>query len=124
MEDIKQSVNEKTIDLTQLKLISRGNHQFIEKMLSLFVSMVPKNIANLSNYLDEAEWQKLGDLAHSMKPTVDTLSIGSVKGPIRKLEKIAKSGESPEKIRQLTEMIICQLQFALTDAKEILDKNK
>jgi HPt (histidine-containing phosphotransfer) domain-containing protein len=124
MDNTKQPVDEKQIDLTQLKLISRGNQQFIAKMLTLFVSMVPKNSANLNNFLDEADWPKLSDLAHSLKPTIDTLNIVSLKGPIRKLEKLAKTGQNQTEIRELKDFVVYHLQLAMVEAKEILHKMK
>jgi len=124
MDNVKQSVDEKLIDLTQLKLISRGNQQFITKMLTLFVSMVPKSSAHLNNFLDEADWTKLSDLAHSLKPTIDTLNIVSLKGPIRKLEKLAKAEHNQAEIRVLKDLVVYHLQLAMVEAKEILHKMK
>lgn len=124
MDQTNQSEDEKLIDLTQLKLISRGNKQFIQKMLLLFTSMGPKCMINFNNYLAEANWQKIGDLAHSLKPTIDTLGIITLQSPIRKLEKIAKTDENKKEIKDLTNVVILHLQIALDEAKIVLQKMK
>ena len=110
------------IDLTQLKLVSRGNQQFVKKMLMLFTSMAPKSIDSLNQCLQNESWERLSEVAHSIKPTIDTLNIVSLKKSIREIEKKAKNKEDLSEVISMTNEVIETLQKALPEAENEINK--
>ena len=122
MEAISKSANLMIIDLTQLKLASRGNQQFVKKMLMLFTSIAPKSIDSLNRCIQNEDWVRLSDVAHSIKPTIDTLNIVSLKKSIRIIEKKSKNKEDLSEVISLTNDVVETLKKALPEAEEEISK--
>ncbi len=78
--------NEKLYDLSILKEISRGDTEFIMKMLNLFIKEMPLNIAKVNIAIKEKKYNDVKKIAHKIKPMVDNLKIINLKEKILKIE--------------------------------------
>lgn len=110
--ETNQFTVEKYYDISQLETISRGNVDFIKKMLTLFIEQAPALLAELKNNYDSRELLSMGEVAHKIKPIVDNMGILSIKAAIREVEKIGKSNA----ISHLLPDLIIQVDFALNRA--------
>lgn len=97
--------NEVYYDITDIKIISRGNQDFIKKMLKMFVDQVPPQIEEMKLKYELKEFIKMGEVAHKIKPTIDSMGINDIKTTIREVEKLGKSGvdnhQLPDFLRQI-----------------------
>ena len=73
-------------DLSGLEKMSRGNNEFVIKMLSIFVSMTEENSIKMQQYLENYDWFEMKAIAHKIKPSIDQLEIKSIQGSVRWLE--------------------------------------
>lgn len=89
-------------DLTKLIEIARGNQEFIDKMVKLFVDQTPPAFEKMVNALRQNEAKTIKEVAHRIKPSIDNMGISSLKSPIREIEQLA-SETAPDftRLRQL-----------------------
>ncbi len=92
-------------DISDIQTISRGNNDFVLKMLKMFVDYTPHNIKEMRQKYEEKDLQGLGELAHSIKPTIDSMGIISLKDTIREIEKMGKDGEDKAELPGLLKKV-------------------
>jgi PAS domain S-box-containing protein len=87
-------------NIDKLKELSSSN-AFIKKMLNLFLQHIPANISDMHEALNTGDYNKLKDIAHSIKPTIDNMNIHSEKDVIRKIESLATGADNKEELYTL-----------------------
>jgi len=85
---------EELYDLSQLTAISRGNELFVKKMVAIFCGDTPGMLQTMMDAYYAGDLEKMGEVAHRIKPSIDNLSITSIKQTIRDIEKMG-SGDLP-----------------------------
>jgi PAS domain S-box-containing protein len=85
---------DKLYDLSMVELIGKGNPGFIQKMVSLFLEQVPKDLEKMNEHAGNNEWDQVSKLAHRMKPSIEGMGINSLKEPIREIETRTRLNES------------------------------
>ena len=73
-------------DLTRLRDIAKGNEQFIQKMLQLFIEQVPSAISEIKQAFAAGELSKVKSVSHRIKTSIDSLGIISIKEDVRNIE--------------------------------------
>lgn len=73
-------------DLSQLREISRGDEEFIKKMLSAFKQLANQSILQLDESLQNDDIQTIKKVAHKIKPSIDSLQIVNIYEKVRLLE--------------------------------------
>ncbi len=116
-EPIGEDFHETLYDLTQLKSISRGNKEFISKMILLFIDLVREDTKTLNNAIASEDVSTIRRIAHKIKPSVDLMGIETIKDDIRKLEIYEMGSGSSAELKRLTERIIQVLQKAIVQLK-------
>ena len=105
-------------DLTQLKALSRGDEDFVNNMIDIFMQHTPAAVDELNAALQEEDYPTVARVAHRIKPSIESMGIGQLKGVARDVELLAKSEKVDyealdKKIRFFTEtlaMVIKQLK--------------
>ncbi|MDH3650981.1 MAG: PAS domain S-box protein, partial [Saprospiraceae bacterium] len=93
VKEIEIQVDDEDLyDLSQLMEIGRGNLAFIKKMVNIFCDQTPAMVKEMLSSYHSGDLQKMGLLAHKMKPSVDNLGILSIKQDIRTIEKAGREG--------------------------------
>ena len=82
----KKMKEEQLYDLSSLKLISRGNEAFVQKMVNIFCSETPEMFDRMEEALHSGNLDKMKETAHKMKPSIDGLNIVTLKQLIRDVE--------------------------------------
>jgi len=78
--------NIKLYDLTQIEKISRGNDDFIQKMITLFNDLITTNLLLLNDAMDQKDFNAIKRITHKIKPSVEQMGISSIKETIRYVE--------------------------------------
>ncbi len=98
-------------NLSILNEMSRGDSNFVLKMLQLFVDSIPENIKDLKNYLKEKDYYKIKRIVHKLKPMITNLKIENLYETIKKIE-----------LSEITKEYKTQLTFLVLEVCEILNK--
>ena len=77
--------------LEQIKKLSAGNSDFLDKMIQVFLEETPAQIKQMKELLDQNDFYRVGRLAHKMKPTIDMFDMVDLKTIIRELESESKN---------------------------------
>ncbi len=84
-------------NLDYIRKFSRGNSDFVRKMIRLFLEQMPAAVDEIKTALKEGDPEKIRKTAHRIKPTIDNFGIDDLKQDIRSIEAMAKEGlVSPE----------------------------
>lgn len=73
-------------DLTIMKSFSKGNDDFIRKVVHLFCSQTPMVMDEMIQAYESGDLQLVGTLAHKLKASLDNFNIHSLKDIIRTIE--------------------------------------
>ena len=92
-------------DISDIQTISRGNNDFLLKMLKMFVDYTPHNIKEMKERYANKDLTGMGELAHSIKPTIDSMGIVSIKDTIREIEKMGKEKNDNESLPGLLQQV-------------------
>lgn len=85
---------EKLYDLSKLIETARGNKDFINKMIILFMEQAPAAMEKIKDAFIQADYKTIKEVAHRIKPSIDNMGISLLRQPIRDVEMLA--AEDPE----------------------------
>ncbi len=88
-------------DLTYLEEISRGDNDFLNKMVELFVTQMPVNMLQLNEAYEKQDMAALKSIAHKSKSSIDTLMINSLQSVIKEIEWLAIKHENGDHLKDL-----------------------
>jgi len=109
-------------DLTKLKEISRGNDDFVRKMINVFLESTPSALSQIIKAWQEKDFLTISKIAHQIKSSIDNMGIWSLSEEIRIVEKLAlEEPDSPKLISSLEKLQkILKQVFELLQKEEIL----
>ncbi len=105
-------------DLGQLEKISRGNPDFTQKMIAIFIGLSKENTAKLEAALAHDDLETIQKTAHKIKPSIDQMGIESLKEVVRKVEKYDLAAGSRQELSQLVGSIIGVLGAVVRELEE------
>lgn len=88
-------------DLSVLKDLSRGNNDFLLKMLEIFKTVVRENTDVFKAALEAGDLETIRRTAHKIKPSIDQMGIKSLKDVVRKIEKYDLEKGSQREVESL-----------------------
>jgi HPt (histidine-containing phosphotransfer) domain-containing protein len=103
-------------DLTYLNSISDGDEEFKKDMISTFLRSAPVYLADMKNSLTSGDWKKIGDIAHSMKPSFTLLGMQERKAVIFQLEDYGRNHLNTHKLPEL----VAELETLIAEASSEL----
>ena len=87
----------KSYNLDYIRNFSRGDPEFVRKMINLFREQMPASVDEIRTALKKGDPEQIMKTAHRIKPTIDSFGIDDLKMDIRSIEDLAKEGGvSPE----------------------------
>jgi CheY-like chemotaxis protein/predicted hydrocarbon binding protein len=113
----------KIIDLSFLLDQTRNNHSFILEMITLFKQQNPKEIAKLKEAIDKIDYPETYSATHSIRNTTGFFGIDKLVGnELLAIEKLARSGNGIEEIKQLFAIVepVCK---KAVDELEMIDSS-
>lgn len=120
---IQKETPDKLYDLNSLNNLGRGDTEFIDKMIFIFVEQTTETIEKITNAIHQADYVEVSRLIHKIKPSVESMGITSVLSEIKHLEKIAKTTNDKEQIIVLFNIIKKVLEEAVLQIKKNEFKN-
>lgn len=109
--------------LDGLNEMSRGDKQFVQNMLSIFIQMTEESCRLCEEYQQAGEFDKISKLAHKLKPSIDNLRIKSIVDDIRFLEKFNPQTDCHVEFSQKLDKMIIVMNEVMADLKN-LTRNK
>jgi PAS domain S-box-containing protein len=88
-QQIVQENIEPLYDLNKLLSIANGNHDFVKKMVNLFIEQVPISMDEIQTAYNHNDYERVAAIAHRIKPSIDNMGINSLKNEIRQIELLA-----------------------------------
>jgi HPt (histidine-containing phosphotransfer) domain-containing protein len=104
---------DKLYSLEQLETMSSGDEAFINKMVEMFIQMVPEAVDRMVTALAEDDLEDLGSAAHKIKPSIDMMGITALRQKIRDLEQWGKHRTNVEQIPNLLNQVIQTLNSVI-----------
>ncbi|HPS62396.1 MAG TPA: PAS domain S-box protein [Bacteroidales bacterium] len=84
--DSSDAKTEKLYSLEYIEQFSRGNEEFVKKMIRVFLDEIAPAIPKIKPALLSGDLATVRKLAHFVKPTIDSFGINIVKEDIRMIE--------------------------------------
>ncbi|WP_394666513.1 response regulator [uncultured Chryseobacterium sp.] len=91
-------------DLKNIQALSRGNDDFIQKMLSIFITQTQETIPMVEKAFEEKNYAEIARLIHRIKPSIEGVGIYSIKETVKDLE--VKSKEQQTDFPELYTMFL------------------
>jgi PAS domain S-box-containing protein len=105
-------------DLSELNELGRGNAEFVQKMVSIFVEQTPQMVREMNEYFNEQNHKGLYAVVHKMKSSVIHMGILRIQQDIRQLEKLAAEGSKYETMKPMVARITETLDAVIIDLKD------
>lgn len=113
--DFMPKDNKTTIyNLTVLRNLSRGNEDFVHKMIVIFVEQTSQILLDIDRAIQENNFTEISRLIHKIKPSVESLGIKTILSDMDTLEKTAKTSSNKSKIKAILQHIKPVLLQAIT----------
>ena len=114
------AASEQLYDLKTVHEISRGNKDFVKRMIQLFINEIPPSIEQMKKAYKDGEFTVLNNIAHRIKPGINNMGINSVKMEIRRIEELAVEDPSSD----LIPLYLNKVEIALAKVIEQLHKEE
>jgi CheY-like chemotaxis protein/HPt (histidine-containing phosphotransfer) domain-containing protein len=101
-QDIKLQLS---YNLENLNSLSRGNEEFVKKMIQIFIKQTSDIIVDTEKAIEENNFEEVSRLIHKIKPSIDGMGIDSIKKEVRDLELYSKTSNDKEKINEMFSII-------------------
>jgi HPt (histidine-containing phosphotransfer) domain-containing protein len=108
------------IDLSYLRQLANGSDEFMETMITIFISETPLAIEQLEISSEKKDWAALKAIAHKMKPSFGFMGISGLKEVVEGIESEASEGKnilliekSIRKLKSVCTLAIQELRLEL-----------
>lgn len=114
----KRSKEELLYNLNSLYNLSRGNNDFVIKMIEIFIKQTEDTLIKVSEAITTNELTDISKLIHKIKPSVEGMGIKSLMDDVKKLETMDKSQDNKEEVIRLFEIVKEGLQLSIDQLKQ------
>jgi PAS domain S-box-containing protein len=87
-------------NLDYLRTVSGNNQQFMQEMIETFISSIPPILDDMAANAMIEQWEKVGNLAHQIKPSLVLMGATAVRDEIVKLEHRAKNQINTSQLKE------------------------
>lgn len=111
------SENEQSlVDLTGLKGITKGNSNFMNKMINLFIKDTPLKLETMLVALRNQDYPKVSAAAHKLKPSLDSIAKEKLRKEVRAIE---AWDEDDDSLVQLSHDFIASIRQLLEELSAV-----
>lgn len=114
----KAELKTHSYNLSNLNAMSRGNQEFVKKMITIFINQTNEIITETEKAINNNNFIEVSQLIHKIKPSVDGMGITKIYTEIRELEQISKTSHDKKTINNLFLQIKKVLLQAVVELKE------
>ena len=116
--EVKESFRDKLYNLNSLHNLSRGNKDFVIKMVNIFINQTTEIISKIKEAIENEDFKTVSAMAHKLKPSVEGVGVLSILDEIRFLEKISKETNDKQQMKALFDSIQLVLEEVIIQLKE------
>lgn len=102
-------MSDRITDLTYLNTISEDDSDFRKDMIETFLTGTPGYLSEMKSSLENKDWKKIGDIAHSIKPSFTLMGMIEKNEIVLKIEQYGRSGQNisqiPGLIQELDQIV-------------------
>lgn len=100
--DSKEELNEQLYNINKLKEIFKNDNAQLQKMIAIFIEQSETSLKQINTSYLNSDLNDVYQIAHRIKPSIDSMGIISLKETIRFIEKEAKeNNNTPELATQI-----------------------
>ncbi len=121
---LKKEISPKPYNLHELHKMAGSDTSFIIQTLNLFIDNSNQAIERFRYYLNEKNWEQIGETAHKLLPSYRHLEVHHVVRKLLSIKKKTLITNDSEGVESLVEKTIVEIEKILTELrKEIPGKN-
>lgn len=110
--------NEPLYDISKITQLSKGNPQFIKKMIDLFIEHTPPAVTQIKLAYEAQDFATMRKTAHRIKPSLDNLRIAQAMEDVRALEGFGENSLAYESVKQ----VVARLEKVVQEVVSALEK--
>ena len=107
----------KNYNLSSLNDLVEGSDEAINKMIIAFLDSTPKVLEDIQGCFTESDYQRLANLSHKLKSSIDIFGIDDLKEDIRKLEDLCRNNPERDVIEGLKNKVITVSKLVMLEFK-------
>ena len=111
--DNEMNPNQSLYNLNVLRDLSRGNDEFVLKMVGVFVEQTIATIEKIDAALESNNFLEISRLIHKIRPSTDNMGVLSIQSEMKTLEKIAKETQNKGQITAIYTVVKKTLQLVI-----------
>lgn len=92
----RETGDEMDYDLSKIKEISNGDKEFVNRMIELFVNIIPPSLQKMKIAFQDKDFKTLNAIAHRIKPSINDLGVTQISHEIKQVEFL--SLENPKSV--------------------------
>jgi HPt (histidine-containing phosphotransfer) domain-containing protein len=106
-------MDNKLYDFSSLEKVCAGDDDFMNQMIEMFKTNIPKEIDQMKNAIQNSEFEEVKRIAHKIKPSVGYICVDSLLGQTKSIEEWdgdgAGLGEMVDGFVEQVDKVITQL---------------
>lgn len=103
--ETNHNIPEQLINLEYLEQMADGDNEFIESMITYFITNAPISIEDMKKSLAEENWETLRHVSHKYKPQVNFMGIQSILQEVETIEQNAHKVVNTQDIGPLLHIV-------------------
>ncbi|MEN9522970.1 MAG: hypothetical protein RL065_1347 [Bacteroidota bacterium] len=111
------SSNHALYNLNTLQKISKGNENFINKFIHLFITQTPNNINIIRESYQTQNFELLKSVIHKIKPIIENLEISDLHDDIKQIDLFVKNNDDNSDLPLLIEKVCFTLSEVVDQLK-------
>jgi CheY-like chemotaxis protein len=111
------NASEQLYNLSLVNDLAEGNTDFVKSLVQIFIDTIPPTSKEMLAYIEQAEWEQAGKLAHKLKSTIDTMQVVSIKEDIRFIELNGKNKTNIDQIPSIANKVDAVITTTTTQLK-------
>tara|TARA_B110000503_G_scaffold141459_2_gene235098 strand:- start:1504 stop:2091 length:588 start_codon:yes stop_codon:yes gene_type:complete len=116
--DNEMNPNQPLYNLNVLRDLSRGNDEFVLKMVGVFVEQTIATIEKIDAALESNNFLEISRLIHKIRPSSDNMGVLSIQNEMKTLEKIAKETQNKGQITAIYTLVKKTLQLVISQLQK------
>jgi CheY-like chemotaxis protein len=118
LEEIDDS--DRLFNLDELKKITRGDEEFLKRIVALFLENTPESTDKMLQASVERKWDQVGMLAHKMRPSFAHMGIKDQAELLKKIEDNAANPNEQENLVKMVRKFCNKTKKVLEQLEELL----
>ena len=108
------------LDLNHLKKIVGNDPEFLRKVLQIFITNAPKDVAELAKFAGDGDHEKVAFFAHKLKSASGAIGFNDAYESFKEIEAMSKKMEPIDTIREKVDAMTSHCASCLADIESVM----